>query len=203
MALDLKIVVLDAMGVIYSVADDVRDLLWPFIVEKGGCQDIERIREAYIAASLGRTSSREFWIAVDMDPKLEDEYLERHRLTDGLLAFLQQMNHRGHKVWCISNDLSEWSKKLRIRFRLDEYIVGFVISGDVGIRKPEPAIFQQYLTRSHAVARDSIFIDDSERNLDSAAHLGFETVLFGSTESRAVKTHKVAMNFADLSLLLR
>jgi hypothetical protein len=46
-----KIIVLDAMGVIYSVKDDVQDLLYPFIAEKSGCENTEEIRELYIAAS--------------------------------------------------------------------------------------------------------------------------------------------------------
>lgn len=35
--------VLDAMGVIYSVGDDVADLLCPFIEERGGESDRSRI----------------------------------------------------------------------------------------------------------------------------------------------------------------
>ena len=202
MSASLRAVVLDAMGVIYSVGDDVRDLLCPFIAEKGGCRDTERVWELYLTASLGRLSSLEFWNAVDVDPGLEDEYLQRHTLTDGLLDFLQKMNRRGHEIWCLSNDLSEWSRKLRIRFGLHEYIAGFVISGDVGSRKPDPSIFRRFITQSHRSPRDAIFVDDSQKNLDSAAVLGFETILFKPTSNLAVGTHKLAMTFGDIMLLL-
>jgi len=35
----MKVLVLDAMGVIYPVGDDVRGLLYPFILEKRGVFD--------------------------------------------------------------------------------------------------------------------------------------------------------------------
>jgi HAD superfamily hydrolase (TIGR01509 family) len=196
------LIVLDAMGVIYSVNDDVRDLLCPFISEKGGCRNIEKVWELYISASLGRLSSPEFWNAVQVDPALEDEYLERHTLTDGLLDFLKEIKRPAYEIWCLSNDVSEWSKKLRIRFELDNYITGFVISGDVGFRKPDPLIFRQFILQSHREPSDAILVDDSQKNLDSAAAFGFETVLFRPLSDSAIETHKLAMTFDEVTLLL-
>jgi hypothetical protein len=68
----MKILVLDAMGVIYSVRDDVIDLLCPFIEEKRGVLDHDQIESLYQAASLGRISTVEFWQTIHMDPALED-----------------------------------------------------------------------------------------------------------------------------------
>src|SRR5512136_2623220 len=103
------------MGVIYSVGKDDRDLLSPFVEEKGGTKDVSKIETLYNAASLGCMSSDEFWEAVGLEPGLEDEYLQRYRLTDGLITFLDTVNSQGYEVWCLSNDISEWSKKLRAR----------------------------------------------------------------------------------------
>jgi len=71
----LKTIVLDAMGVIYSVGDDVSELLCPFIAEKGGLRDVGRISLLYRAASLGQMSAKEFWRAASVDPGREDDYL--------------------------------------------------------------------------------------------------------------------------------
>ncbi len=46
------------MGVIYSLGEDVLDLLCPFIMEKGGIRDIEKIQGLYHAASLGHIGWR-------------------------------------------------------------------------------------------------------------------------------------------------
>jgi putative hydrolase of the HAD superfamily len=199
----MKTVVLDAMGVIYSVADDVHDLLCPFIAKKGGSQDISKIERLYIATSLGHMPASEFWKAVSVSPEFEDEYLQRHKLMDGCLDFIVDAKRRGIDVWCLSNDISEWSKKLRLRFRLEEYITAFIVSGDVGFRKPDPAIFQYLLAQVHKDPHNIIFVDDNARNLDSAAVLGFKTVLFGTaSQSSATGMHKAVMTFTEIKSLV-
>ncbi len=202
MNVKLPVIVLDAMGVIYSVGDDVQDLLCPFIAEKGGCRDIHRVSEIYVSASLGELSNIEFWVAVDVDPGFEDEYLERHTLMEGVLDFLRETSNRGYEIWCLSNDLSEWSKKLRNRFELGRYISGFFISGDVGFRKPDPLIFYKFMRQSRTAPRYSIFIDDSPKNLDAAATLGFKTILFKPTSNLDIKSHRTVMSFDEINLLL-
>ncbi|MGA8848751.1 MAG: HAD-IA family hydrolase [Dehalococcoidia bacterium] len=195
----MRILVLDAMGVIYSVGNDDRDLLCPFVAEKGGTKDVSKIEMLYHATSLGNMSSAQFWEAVGLDPRLEDEYLQRYELTDGLTDFLETVNSQGYEVWCLSNDISEWSKKLRARFRLDKYVRGFVISGDVGVRKPEQAIFDHLIGQLTVSPCDAVFIDDQRRNLDVAAALGFSTILFAPAgQDLTDEKHIVATNFADV-----
>ena len=199
----MKVLVLDAMGVIYSAGDDVKNLLCPFIAENGGTMDTSKIERLYHSASLGNMSAFEFWEAVDIDPRLEDEYLQRHKLTDGFIDFLEESRSQGYEAWCLSNDLSEWSKKLQIRFALNKYIQGFVISSDVGVRKPNRAIFEHLLSRLGTSPSDVTFVDDQQKNLDSAALLGFKTVLFNPGEHNlAGERHEVALAFDQLILLL-
>ena len=86
--MDDTVLVLDAMGVIYTAADDVAELLVPFVAERGGITDAAAIADQYTRASLGQMSAADFWHAVQVSPDAEDAYLARHRLTDGLLTFL-------------------------------------------------------------------------------------------------------------------
>ena len=183
--LHLKAVVLDAMGVIYFVGDDVADLLCPFIAEKGGTSDITKIERLYHSATLGNMSAFEFWKSVGIEPGLEDEYLQRYKLTDGLIEFLEAMNSRDIEVWCLSNDISEWSRKLRARFGLERYFQGFVISSDVGARKPDHAIFEYLLGWLSVSPSDAVFVDDQPKNLNPAAQLGFGTILFAPCGANA------------------
>jgi HAD superfamily hydrolase (TIGR01509 family) len=179
--LKTKVVILDAMGVMYAIGDDIKDLLCPFIAEKGGINDIDKITSLYMAASLGNMTALEFWQSVGVAPNLEDEYLQRHKLTDGLIEFLEAINSSGGEVWCLSNDLSEWTRKLRDRFKLERYLRGFVVSGDVGLRKPDHAIFEYLIRQLNITAGDAVFVDDNPKNLDSATELGLQTILFDTT----------------------
>ncbi len=199
----LRFLVLDAMGVIYSVGDDVRGILCPFLAEKGGSQDFSKILEHYELASLGKISASELWKAIDLDPALEDEYLRRYKLTDGLIDFLKAIVARGFQVWCLSNDLSQWSRKLRALFGLERYFHSFVISGDVGVRKPDRAIFEHFLQRLEVSSSDVVFVDDQIKNLDVAVGLGFSTVLFAPAGHDLTSGgHRVAATFNELLYLL-
>ena len=114
-----KILVLDAMGVIYQSCDDVEELLVPFIREKGSNIDKKIIEDLYTRTSLGEFSSEEFWTKVGVDYNLEDEYLDRHQLSVGLLDFLFVFKKQVKApIYCLSNDVSEWSIKLRKKFQL-------------------------------------------------------------------------------------
>ncbi|MFC2036210.1 HAD family hydrolase [Chloroflexota bacterium] len=199
----MNTLVLDAMGVIYSAGDDVRELLCPFLLEKGGTNDSSRIGVIYDAASLDAIRSSELWEAVGLEPSIEDEYLERYQLTDGLIDFLVTVKSQGYELWCLSNDLSEWSRKLRTSFGLDTYFEGFVISGNVGSRKPDPAIYRYLIDQVNANPSDMIFVDDRVENLEMALKLGLNTILFSPTGHQLTSDkYQVVTTFSDLLLLL-
>ena len=199
----MNILVLDAMGVIYSAGDDVGELLCPFLLEKGGIKDSSRIDTIYDAAILGAMRSSELWEAVGLKASMEDEYLQRYQLTDGLIDFLVTVKSQGYELWCLSNDLSDWSKKLRTSFGLDTYFKGFVISGDVGSRKPDPAIYRYLINQVNAKPSDIMFVDDKAENLDIASELGFNTILFSHANHQLTgDKYQVVTTFNDLLLLL-
>ncbi|WDF66983.1 HAD family phosphatase [Sphingobacterium oryzagri] len=55
-------------------------------------------------------------------------------------------------------------------------------SHEMGLRKPEPAIFQEIVRQTGIVAEESLFIDDSPQHLAAAKLLGFQTGLCSAEE---------------------
>ena len=173
-----KILVLDAMGVIYQSCDDVEELLVPFIKEKGSNIDKKTIEDLYTRASLGEFSSEQFWTKVGVDYNLEDEYLDRHQLSVGLLDFLADFKNQVRApIYCLSNDVSEWSIKLRKKFQLDRYIERWFISGDLKIRKPSSGIYDVLIRDANVKPTQILFVDDREKNVAAANEFGIQTVL--------------------------
>ena len=173
-----KTLVLDAMGVIYQSCDDVEELLVPFIKEKGSNIDKKTIEDLYTRASLGEFSSEEFWTKVGVDYNLEDEYLDRHQLSVGLLDFLSAFKNQVElPIYCLSNDVSEWSIKLRIKFQLDQYIEKWFISGDLKVRKPSSGIYDVLIREANVEPAQMLFVDDREKNIATANEFGIQTVL--------------------------
>jgi len=174
----MSCLVLDAMGVIFKSADDVAELLIPFIAEKSEFTDEVVVQSAYLEASLGNISADEFWGKVGVPSALEDEFLSRHRLNPGVTELLAEAKRKDIAVWCLSNDVGRWSEKIRNNLGVEEFLKGSVISGDVGIRKPDREIYETFIQSSGYKIEEILFIDDREMNVDAARGLGIESVMF-------------------------
>jgi FMN phosphatase YigB (HAD superfamily) len=88
---------------------------------------------------------------------------------------------------------------LGFSYKLERCLRGFVISGDVGARKPDPAIFQHLNRRLDVTAGDAVFADDNPKSLDAAIKLGLNTILSdASGENINHSIHKSARNFNEL-----
>lgn len=173
-----EVLAIDAMGVIYEANDDVAELLVPFC--RGYQPNIsdELISREYLRCSLGEITSDELWSNLGIDPKHEDEYLSKHKLRPGLAEFLDKARERYDLIVCLSNDISEWSIKLRRKFSIDQMFDDWFISGDIGLRKPSPDIYINMLDSLTIIPEQLTFIDDREKNVIAASRLGVKGVLF-------------------------
>lgn len=61
---------------------------------------------------------------------------------------------------------------------LDSRLAGAVISGDVGIRKPDPDIYQVLPDCTIFAAKDLSFGDDRDKDIAAGQALGIETSTF-------------------------
>ena len=175
--MNVKCLVLDAMGVIFQAGDDVAELLVPFLEKNGGSRDVDYINQIYFEASSGKMSAKTFWHTVGVDPILENSYLDLHALKPGIMQLLQSCQENDLPVWCLSNDLAQWSEKIRAKFGLETYFKGAVISGEAGCRKPDQKIYQILMERCGFQADEILFVDDRQKNIDMARKLGINTLL--------------------------
>jgi putative hydrolase of the HAD superfamily len=197
----VDVVVLDAMGVIYRSGDDEGELLVPFVQKHGTVHDVLEIERVYTRASRGEMPARELWRRLGVDPAMEDAYLAQHALMDGAVELVDVLVQRGYRVACLSNDVSEWSLKLRKRFDLDARISTWVISGDVGSRKPDRAIYDALAQTLAAPFDTMILFDDRPKNLRAAAECGMRTLLVGADATADASLPRVARLLDALVLL--
>lgn len=175
----IRVLVLDAMGVLYRDADDVEALLIPFVREHGGIDDAQAIRAHYIDATLGRHTTGELWslLGVEGDPAaLDRAYTQRFELSDGVPELLDAMDQRGIRVACLTNDVVEWSALLRRRFELDARVHPWIVSGDLGVRKPAEPIFAELERALDVPLRACLLVDDRLENLAAGKKLGMAVV---------------------------
>ena len=71
---------------------------------------------------------------------------------------------------------NSWGHTLYPYDRLEEVFDTVVISGDVGMRKPEQRIYQLTLERLDVEAHDAVFVDDLPRNVEVARSMGMHAI---------------------------
>ena len=170
------------MGVVFTVGDDVEGLLIPYIRTRKPEADPQSIKDAYLAASLGKMPSREFWalmgIAQSDISAVEQDYLEQSFSLDaGFLPCAKALKSR-YSLALLSNDISEWSRFLRVFYNIEPLLAAAFISGDLGVRKPDPQIYRIALERLDAKPSECVFIDDMPERVDAARELGISAILF-------------------------
>ena len=98
----------------------------------------------------------------------------RLQLEEAMLEAVSRARRHGLKTALLSNS---WGLGIYPRARLSELFDVVVISGEVGLRKPDPAIFVLTADRLGAPANRCLFVDDVSGHLGAAAAEGMTTVL--------------------------
>lgn len=96
------------------------------------------------------------------------------------VEILRELKATGYPLYALSNWPAEKFRQVRHKFPFFEWFDDLLISGEVGLAKPDPRIFTLLLERIGRPARECIYIDDSAANVAVAQSLGFEPILFKS-----------------------
>ncbi len=97
---------------------------------------------------------------------------------------VRQLSDAGHKTAILTNNVHEW-RAWREVVPVDWFDV-VIDSCEVGLRKPDPAIWQLTLERLECTPERSIFLDDHPANVEAAVALGMQGVVVGPEIDAAV-----------------
>ncbi len=112
-------------------------------------------------------------------------YDERYLETVGgaiqdSVEILRALKAAGYPLYGLSNWPAEKFALVRPHYPFFHWFDGIVVSGEVGLIKPDPAIFELLLARVERPAGECLFIDDNLANVQAAGRLGFQTIRFQS-----------------------
>ncbi len=145
-----------------------------FMLEKGQIDEPEFVRR--LEAELGGGRRLDTMAAVYF------QHLERNH---EMIAFMRELGDRGLRTALLTNNVREWEDTWRAMLpEIDEIFEVVVDSAFVGMRKPEPGIYELTIERlgDGIAASDCIFVDDLEVNCATARQLGMAAVRFDTTE---------------------
>lgn len=110
------------------------------------------------------------------------EYI-KHSLLDipKTVELIKELSAEGYNLYCLSNMSVEYYDYLKVREVFD-YFDGRIISGLEKLIKPDEGIYLRLTERYRLVPEETLFIDDLEKNIETACRLGFQTVHFADKE---------------------
>ncbi len=114
--------------------------------------------------------------------------------VDGTTAILDELRLAGVRIYALSNWSAETFPLARPMYPFLEWFDGIVLSGEVGIVKPDARIFQILVERFDLETSATLFIDDSPANVKAAAGLGMVAIRF-------VDAARLRGDLVDLGLL--
>lgn len=119
-------------------------------------------------------------ISVDeMEKGVEAETI----INTSVVSYANQLRQKGYQTACLSNGTHEWTLAVMNNHGLAHLFDEVVLSGDLGIVKPSPQIYNHALEKLHVAASEAIFVDDRKVNVDAAEACGIRSLVFSNTET--------------------
>jgi epoxide hydrolase-like predicted phosphatase len=117
---------------------------------------------------------------------MRETYFANLHPNEPMIELMRDLRDRGMRMALLTNNVREWEPHWRAKLPdVDEIFELIVDSAFVGMRKPEPEIYELTLERLGDGVRpeECLFVDDIEVNCHAAAALGMNVVHYVDNET--------------------
>ncbi|MEX0920588.1 MAG: HAD family phosphatase [Candidatus Pacearchaeota archaeon] len=130
-----------------------------------------------------------------MEPKkieriIVKNYKKTFKNNKELYTYAFKLKKRGYKI-AILSDQWHFSKKALLDKKKADKFDAVIVSCDVGIRKPDPKIYNLALKKLKVKPSEAVFIDNRDWNTKPAEKLGIKTILFKNNEQTFRELEKI------------
>jgi putative hydrolase of the HAD superfamily len=121
--------------------------------------------------------------------RFKEIYFDALDPNEPMIEVMRRAKDAGYVMALLTNNVREWEPLWRSMLPVDEIFELVVDSAFVGMRKPEPEIYELTLERlgDGIGAEECLFVDDVEVNIDAARKLGLRAVHFRDNEQAAAE----------------
>jgi len=108
-------------------------------------------------------------------------------LRNAFVTRVRELRDEGFRTALVTNNVAEFSVHWRAMLPVDELFELVVDSSEVGVRKPDPAIYHLTLDRLGGIAPErAVFLDDFPGNVEAASAVGLHGILVGEEPEPAI-----------------
>lgn len=173
---DIKAIIFDCFGVIYSGSAQTLFNLSP--EDRSG--QILNVTRQY---DHGWLTHEEFIEAiatiVDKSKQEISDYINKMHVRDETIVnYAKELKAANYKIGLLSNVGETTMEKLFTPEELATIFDDVLLSYEVHLAKPEPAIFAMAADRLHLQPAECVMIDDSQSNIDGAIAAGMKAIRY-------------------------
>jgi 2-haloacid dehalogenase len=111
----------------------------------------------------------------------------------GTVEILAELRERGTPLYALSNFSAETFPPALERFDFLRWFHGTVISGEVGVIKPDPSIYEITLTRFAIDPHRAVYIDDVAANAEAARPFGIHGIHFTTPDALRAELRRLQL----------
>lgn len=127
----------------------------------------------------------------DLVSKLKSIYRKRSEGLD-TLELLPKLR-RNYKLFVLTNAAKDWLQFKIDEFNLKGYFDLIISSCGEGVAKPNKEFFLILIKKGKIDQKETLFIDNFERNIKPARELGFQTILFKNKKQMIQEMEKMGI----------
>ena len=194
-------------NIVFDIGNVLADFRWKeYMIEKGlDGPTIKRVMAASIMSpdwdlfDMGMFDDDEALRRfASYDPELQPVLERVYRRIDGMIVpfdyatdWIKSLNDRGFSTYYLSNYSRKAYEECKESLEFMKYADGGVMSFREHVLKPDPAIYQRLLDKYNLKAEESVFLDDTQKNVDVALQLGFKAFTFTTKEQADIDIESV------------
>ncbi|MBL8161793.1 MAG: HAD family phosphatase [Anaerolineae bacterium] len=185
-----RAVIFDFGGVLMKTADQSPRHRWDerLGLAHGSVEHVVHGSESWRQAQTGALSVADYWADVarqlGISPadvaQLAEDFFSGDQLDAEMLALVERLRAAGHQVALLSNDSPALRGKLTA-LGIAALFEPLVISGEIGVMKPDTRSYQAVLDMLRLPAEQTIFVDDMPANIAGAKALGIHGLHYTTT----------------------
>jgi len=182
----------------HSVYHEINERLWEQIRDDE--IDKEYLRKHRFYDTFKRFGIDDLELSMFFEEHFLDKILNYNHLVEGAEYILDYLKAKNYTLHIISNGFQEVTERKCILSKIDHYFQTITSADSVGVRKPNPAIFEYSLGLSDAKKEESILIgDDWIADVIGAQNFGMDIIFFDVlNEKKEVENLKVIKHLLQI-----
>lgn len=179
----IKAIIFDCFGVLYN--DEYQAQVERFPDKLAILRDLRRqgdygffTRKQYIEAVAQA-------VGTDIQT-IESIILSAHTIDQFVLQYITQLK-LNYSIGMLSNIGRGWIENFFSQNQLHEFFDAVVLSGDEGIAKPHPRVFELMAERLNAAPEECIMIDDLPENIAGADAAGMKGIVYSNLRDMKIE----------------